>query len=398
MPWLLGTALLHSAIVVEKRDALKAWTLLLSILTFGLSLLGTFLVRSGIITSVHAFAQDPTRGMFILGILVLALGGSLALFAWRAPALRPGGLFAPVSREGALVLNNLLLATAAATVLLGTLYPLALEVLGGASVSVGAPYYALTFVPLSLPLIAIAAIGPFLGWKRGDIKGAMQCLWAAGALGFAGIVLGLWISYGNDILAALCLGLGLWLLAGTVIEWIERVRLLRVPLMESWRRARFLPRAAHGMSLAHAGLAIAIIGMTASAVWKTETVRQMRVGETIEIDDFAYRLDKVAGERGLNYIAERATFTVLKNGQYMVQPMPTTEAAIEAGFLGDLYAVIGEEDGKGGWTVRIYHEPLVPWIWAGAGLMVLGGIVSLSDRRYRVGAPNRQARAQPAGA
>jgi cytochrome c-type biogenesis protein CcmF len=409
MPWLMGTALLHSAIVVEKRDALKAWTLLLAILTFGFSLLGTFLVRSGVITSVHAFAQDPARGIFILAILGLALGGALTLFAWRAPVLKPGGMFAPVSREAALMLNNLLIATLTFVVLLGTLMPLIFDVLDIGDISVGPRYFKWTFIPISLPLILLAAVGPLLGWKRGDLEGAQQRLWAAGLLGIAGTVIAAWVDFGAEVLAALGIGAGIWLLVGTFIEWAERVRLFRTEFVESWRRMRHLPRAAYGMTLAHAGLAVAIIGMTASAAWKDEAVRQMRPGETVAIGGFSYRLEEVRGIRGPNYIAEQARFTVLKDGavyttlyperrQYMVQPMPTTEAAIESHLFGDLYAVIGESDGQGAWTVRIYHEPLVPWIWAGSLVMVLGGFVSMSDRRYRVGAPSRQAAAQPAKA
>jgi cytochrome c-type biogenesis protein CcmF len=409
MPWLMGTALLHSAIVVEKRDALKAWTLLLAILTFGFSLLGTFLVRSGVITSVHAFAQDPARGLFILGILALALGGSLTLFAWRAPTLKAGGLFAPVSREGALMLNNLLLATATATVLLGTLYPLILDILGGGSVSVGTPYYTATFIPIVMPLIALTALGPLLGWKRGDLKGALQRLWGAGIIAVAALGVALWIDFGKQALAAAGIGLGAWLLVATFTEWAERVKLFRIGLLASLRRAAHLPRAAYGMSLAHGGLAVAIIGITAASAWKAEEVRQMKPNDSITVGEFTYVLQSVGPERGENYIAERAHFKVLKDGQpytdlyperrqYMVQPMPTTEAAIQSHVFGDLYAVVGEGDGKGAWTVRIYQEPLVPWIWTGAALMALGGIVSLSDRRYRVGAPSRATAAQPAAA
>ena len=409
MPWLMGTALLHSAIVVEKRDALKAWTLLLALLTFGFSMLGTFLVRSGVITSVHAFAQDPARGLFILAILALAMGGSLTLFAWRAPGMKAGGLFAPVSREGSLMLNNLLLATATATVLLGTLYPLALDLMGGGSVSVGTPYYTATFVPLVMPLIVLAGIGPLMGWKRGDLKGALHRLWAAGFLAIAAMGVALWIDFGQQALAAAGIGIGVWLLTATFLEWTKRISLFRIGLGASLRRAFGLPRAAYGMTLAHAGLAIAIIGITAASAWKSEEIRQMRPNDSITIGSFSYVLQSVAPSRGENYIAERAHFKVLKDGQfytdlyperrqYMVQPMPTTEAAIQSHIFGDLYAVIGEGDGKGAWTVRIYEEPLVPWIWSGCLLMVLGGIVSMSDRRYRVGAPSRVSAAQAAPA
>jgi len=407
MPWLMGTALLHSAIVVEKRGTLKSWTILLAILTFVFSLLGTFLVRSGIITSVHAFAQDPTRGLFILAIIGGSIGGALGLFAWRAPALKGGGLFAPISREGALILNNLLLATATATVLLGTLYPLLLEILGGGTVSVGPPYYASTFVPLITPLLILTAAGPFLGWKRGDLAAVRARLVWAGAAALGAAFLTLWLRWGGPLSAMIGMAVGVWLLIGTLLELAERLHLFRGRLYESWRRARHLPRAAYGMTLAHAGLAILTLGITGSVSWKSEDVRLMHPGETAKIAGYAYRLDGVSPIKGPNYLAEQASFTITREGrtiavlhperrQYRVQPAPTTEAAIDSGLWGDLYAVIGEPDGKGGWTVRLYHQPMVPWIWAGAFLMALGGAVSMSDRRYRIGAPQharQQARA-----
>ncbi len=410
MPWLIGTALLHSAIVVEKRDSLKAWTILLAILTFAFSLLGTFLVRSGIITSVHAFAQDPTRGLFILALLAAAIGAPLALFAWRAPTLKHGGLFAPVSREGALVMNNLLLATATATVLLGTLYPLVLDIMGGGTVSVGPPFYAATFVPLMAPLLILAGIGPYLGWKRGDLPGVLQRLMVAAGAALLAAILALVLAGEIALVAGLGVGLGAWLVAASLIEWAERVQLRRRDFGHSLSRAGSLPRAAYGMTLAHLGLGIAVIGMTASSAWKAEEIRVLRPGQSLPIAGYEFRLDAIEPVRGVNYLAERARFTVIRDGaivtvleperrQYMVQPMPTTEAAIASGWTADLYAVLGEPDGAGGWIVRLYHEPLVSWIWAGAALMVLGGLVSLSDRRYRVGAPNRgpaPARAQPA--
>ena len=409
MPWLVGTALLHCETVVEKRDALKVWTILLSIVAFGFSLLGTFLVRSGVITSVHAFAQDPARGLFILFILGIALGGSFALFAWRAPTLQPGGLFAPISREGALVLNNLLLGVAAGTVLLGTLYPLALSVIGGGAVSVGAPYYAATFVPLMVPMVLLMAIGPLLGWKRGDLPGALQRLAAAGVLACFAAGYTFHLETGGSWLAPLGIALGVWLALGTLVEWVERVKLFRVRPRENWNRARHLPRAAYGMTLAHLGLAIAIIGMTGSSSWKTESVKAMQIGESVTLDGYTYRFDGVMPTRGPNYLAERATFTVTKDGrpytvlyperrQYEVQAAPTTESAIQSSLAGDIYAVIGDHAGPQSWTVRIYHQPLVPWIWAGGFLMALGGVTSLSDRRYRIGVPNRLPVVQATGA
>jgi len=409
MPWLVGTALLHCETVVEKRDALKVWTILLSIVAFGFSLIGTFLVRSGIITSVHAFAQDPARGLFILAIFAVALGGSFTLFAWRAPQLQPGGLFAPISREGALVLNNLLLGVGAGTVLIGTLYPLALSVITGGTVSVGAPWYASTFVPLMMPMVLLMAIGPLLGWKRGDLPGALQRLAVAGLLALVAAGLVYRQETGGSVLAPLGIALGVWLFLGTLMEWIERVKLFRAAPRENWNRARHLPRAAYGMTLAHLGLAVAIVGMTASSAWKVESVQVMKPGDSITIGDFAYRFDGVAPAQGPNYIAERATFTVTRDGkpytllyperrQYEVQEQPTTEAAIQSSIRGDIYAVIGDHAGPQSWTVRIYHQPLVPWIWVGGLLMALGGLTSLSDRRYRIGVPNRLPVVQATGA
>ena len=410
MPWLLGTALLHSAIVVEKRNALKVWTILLAILTFSLSLIGTFIVRSGLLTSVHAFATDPERGLFILMLLCITIGGSLVLFAMRAPALKAGGLFAPISREGGLVLNNLLLATATATVFLGTLYPLFLEAFGGGKVSVGAPFFNATFVPLMVPLIAVMAIGPLMPWKRGDIAGALSRLKFAAAATVVTILAVYYAVEGGPVLAALGMGLAAWLFFGTLVEWAERIKLFRAPLGDSWARAVNLPRSAYGMSLAHAGMAVAIAGMIGSTAWKSEEVRIMRPGDNVDVAGYNYTLEGVRGLQGPNYRSDTATFTVRKDGEiiasltpekrlYPVQQMPTTEAAIYTTGFADLYAVIGDPDGTGGWTVRIYHEPLVPWIWAGCLLMMLGGAVSLSDRRLRVGAPTRARRsAEPLAA
>ncbi len=401
MPWLMGTALLHTAVVVEKRDALKVWTILLAILTFSLSLIGTFIVRSGLLTSVHAFATDPERGLFILLLLFITIGGSLLLFALRAPALKAGGLFAPVSREGALVLNNLLLSVACATVFLGTLYPLFLEALGGGKVSVGAPYFNATFVPIMMPLVAVMALGPLLPWKRADLLGALGRLKLAGLFTLLIGIATVYLHSGGPVLAWIGMALAAWLFAGTLTDWAGRVKLFRAPLEESWRRARGLPRSAYGMTLAHAGFAIAIAGITAAAAWEGEVVKIMKPGETLELAGYDYRLENVRTLRGPNYTSQTASFTVLDDGRevarltpekrlYDVQRTETTEAAIHTTGFADLYAVIGDPDGRGGWTVRIYHEPLVPWIWAGSLIMVLGGAVSLSDRRLRVGAPARR--------
>jgi cytochrome c-type biogenesis protein CcmF len=413
MPWLLGTALLHSALVVEKRNALKSWTILLAILTFSLSLIGTFIVRSGVLTSVHAFATDPERGFFILVLLAIAIGGSLTLFALRAPALKAGGLFAPISREGGMVINNLLLAAACATVFLGTLYPLFLELLtdGRDKVSVGPPFFNATFVPLMVPLIFLMAVGPLLPWKRGDLAGALARLKLAGLAAVVAAGLAFYLQSGGPVLAVGAIGLAAWLFAGALVEWTDRVKLFRAPFAESWRRARSLPRAAHGMTLAHAGMAIVMAGMIGSSVWKSEVVTNLKPGESVEIAGYTLLFGGVGKLQGPNYAAERARFEVTRDGEeiailtpekrvYQVRAMPTTEAAIRTTFFSDLYAVLGDSDGAGGWTVRVYHEPLVPWIWIGCLVMVAGGLTSLSDRRLRVGAPARQTKgaARPAAA
>jgi len=401
MPWLLGTALLHSALVAEKRDALKSWTVLLAILTFALSLIGTFLVRSGILTSVHAFATDPTRGLFVLALLVIAIGGAFALYAWRAPSLAAGGLFRPVSREGALLLNNLLLATACATVFLGTFYPLFLDALDAGTVSVGPPFYAATFVPLMLPLLLAMGVGPLLAWKRADLGGAMARLTWAGVAALAAGILAWSFHTDGPVMAGVGIALAAWIAGGVVTELAGRIALGRVGLGESLSRLVRLPRAAHGMTLAHLGLAIAIVGMTGSAAWKEETIAVLTPGESAALGGYEYRLDGVTRVDGPNWWAFHATFTVINDGKpiatleperrfFRVQRTPTTEAAIRTTGLADLYAVIGDPDGEGGWTVRLYHEPLVPWIWFGALAMVAGGLVSLSDRRLRVGAPARK--------
>ena len=406
MPWLAGTALLHSATVVEKRDALKSWTILLAIVTFALSLIGTFLVRSGILVSVHTFANDPERGLFILILLVLVIGGSLVLYAVRAPALAAGGIFAPISREGGLVLNNVLLTTAAATVFLGTLYPLLLDALGGGKISVGPPYFNATFAPLMTPVVVAMAIGPMLAWKRGDLAGALARLRLA-LVATALIAVLTWaLRWDGPILAVGGMALASWLVAGALLELAGRLHLLRAPLADSLARARHLPRGAYGMTIAHAGLGILIAGITASSAWRSETIRVMRPGETAEVAGYVFAFEGVDAVAGPNYRAERGHFAVTRDGSpvarlapekrfYPVAGTVTTEAAIHTTWLADLYAVLGEAAEDGGWTVRLYHNPLVPWIWGGAGIMALGGAVSLTDRRHRVGAPARR-RAAPA--
>jgi cytochrome c-type biogenesis protein CcmF len=416
MPWLAGTALLHSAVVVEKRDALKSWAILLAILAFSLSLLGTFLVRSGVLTSVHAFAVDPARGVFVLALLGIAVGGSLALYAWRAPQLQGGGMFAPISREGGLLLNNLLLATACATVLLGTLYPLLLETVGGAKISVGPPYFDATFAPLMVPLLIAVPIGAMLAWKRGDLKGVLGRLRAALAVSAAALVLQLAVTRGTGVLAALAMTLAVWVIAGSLCELAARIQLFRVSLGRSWQRATGLPRCGYAMTLAHVGLGVFVAGVTASSAWQSEAILVMAPGESADVAGYRFELAGVADSQGPNYVARRATFEVTADGEpvavlspekrfYPVERQATSEAGIDMGWLRDLYVVLGDpvegEAAGSAHTVRIYVNPLVMWIWGGVAIMGLAGIVSLTDRRHRVGAPmpaRARLAAAPAGA
>jgi cytochrome c-type biogenesis protein CcmF len=407
MPWLAGTALMHSTVVMEKRDALKVWTILLAILTFSLSLLGTFLVRSGVLTSVHSFAVDPERGTFILGILILFIGGSLALFAWRAPMLRQGGLFAPVSREGALVLNNLFLATACATVFIGTLYPLALEVLTGEKISVGAPFFNFTFLPLILPLLLIVPLGQTLAWKRGNFLGTAQRLYAVFGISLLVTVAMFAFRYGGPVAAPLGIGLGVYLVLGSLNEIVTRSWSKGTPLAVTWRKAAGLPRSAWGTAIAHAGVGLTVIGIAATA-WGVEGIGSLKPGERLRAGDYEVRLERVIPRVEANYREDVAILTVFGSGReigtlesmkrlYVTRGMPTTEAGILTTGLGQVYASLGEIQGDGSVGVRLYHKPLVLLIWIGALVMAIGGGISLTDRRLRIGAPAR-AKAVPPSA
>jgi len=407
MPWLLGTALLHSAIVTEKRDTFKSWTILLAILTFSLSLLGTFIVRSGLLTSVHAFAVDPERGVYILGLLGLSIGGSLALYAWRAPQLEGGGLFTPISREAGLLINNLLLATATAAVLFGTLYPLFLEAITGDKISVGPPFFNAAFIPLMLPLVFLMGIGPFLSWKRADLPGALQRLKLALAVALIVALWAWWRDTDGPVLGIIAMGVAGWLLIASGREWAARIKLGQVPFAESRRRARNLPGAAHGMTLAHMGVAILIIGMVGSSAWKDERVLFASPGTVVEIAGFEVRFDGVARVRGPNYVSDMGSLSVFRDGEqitqlsperrwYPVAQMQTTESAIRSTLAGDLYVTIGEpaaDEASDEWTLRVLYEPFVNFLWIGTVFLVVGGFFSLSDRRLRVGAPTRKAAA-----
>jgi len=408
MPWLAATALLHSAIVVEKRDALKVWTVLLAIFAFSLSLIGTFLVRSGVLTSVHAFAVDPARGVFILLILVFFVGGALSLYAWRAPGLKQGGLFAPISREGALIVNNLLLTTGCAAVFIGTLYPLALETVTGDKISVGPPFFNATFVPLMLPLMLAMPFGPFLAWKRGDAAAAAQRLAVAGLVALAGIAASYWLMGGEAALAPFGIGIGLWLIAGALWEPLWRAKAFRASWTTVRQRLFNLPRSAFGTAIAHAGVGVMVLGITAVTAWRAEHILTMKPGEQTEVAGYQITFGGTVPVTGPNYRDEAGQFTVTHAGQPVTklvaarrnyvggQQMTTTEAGIHAAWSGDLYVVLGDKAPGGAHTVRLYFNPLARLIWIGTLIMFFGGMVSFADRRYRVGAPARAAKAAKA--
>src|SRR6266480_864825 len=398
MPWLAATALLHSALVMEKRNALKVWTILLAILAFSLSLIGTFLVRSGVLTSVHAFATDPTRGVFILAILLLFIGGSLALFALRAPLLKQGGLFAPISREGALVLNNLFLVSACATVFVGTLYPLALEALTDEKISVGAPFFNATFAPLFVPLLIAVPFGPLLGWKRGDLLGVAQRLVGAAGVGLITVAVVFAMEGGGPILVPFAIGLALYVMAGALTEVVERTGLLKVPLATAFARAKGLPRSAWGAAFAHFGLGIALLGIIGETQWSLERMAELRPGQSISIRRYDFQFDGLTTRQGPNYRDLTAHFTVRRHGDIVGVMEPakrsfpsrstaTSQTALMARGVSQLYLSLGEPNPDGSLAVRLYYKPLVLLIWFGAVGMAIGGVLSLSDRRLRVGAP-----------
>ncbi|QJX04415.1 heme lyase CcmF/NrfE family subunit [Rhizobium brockwellii] len=408
MPWLAGTALLHSALVMEKREALKIWTVLLAILTFSLSLMGTFLVRSGVLTSVHAFASDPSRGVFILCILLIFIGGALSLFAFRAPKLSAGGLFAPISREGALVVNNLILTVACGTVLTGTLYPLLLETLTGDKISVGAPFFNLTFGLLMAPLVVIVPFGPMLAWKRGDLLGALQRLYVVAGLAFLAAVVFFYVQHGGPVLSVLGLAAGLFLILGAVADLWYRAGIGKVAGSLAWRRLSGLPRSAFGTALAHAGLGVTVLGIVAVTTFQSEHVIEMKPGEVTEAGGYSLHFDGMQPATGPNYTEDRGHFTIRRAGVvvadtwsakrlYTARQMPTTEAGILTFGLSQLYVSLGDATKDGGIVVRIWWKPFILCIWGGAVIMAFGGLVSLSDRRLRVGAPRRKAKsAKPA--
>ncbi len=380
MPWLVGTALIHSLAVTEKRGAFKSWTVLLAILAFSLSLLGTFLVRSGVLTSVHAFATDPRRGVFILGFLALVVGGSLALFAWRAPRIAPGARFELFSRESMLLANSVLMLVACAAVMLGTLYPLFLDALGLGKISVGPPYFESVFVPLMAPALALAGLGPLVAWRRGDWAVAgRRARWAAVAA--LALALGLPLVFGRwSALTVLGLALSLWLVGAAASAFaVQRTR----------------SRSLLGMVLAHAGVGIFVAGVTLVKTYEAERDVRLAPGEAATLGGYAFRLEGVGEAAGPNYSASRGRVTVLREGEviarlapekrlYRVQRMPMTEAAIDSGVTRDLYVSLGEPVEGGAWTLRLHVKPFVGWIWGGCLVMALGGLLAASDRRYRI--------------
>jgi cytochrome c-type biogenesis protein CcmF len=408
MPWLAATALLHSAIVTEKRGALAGWTVFLALMAFSFSMLGAFLVRSGVLTSVHAFAVDPRRGTILLGILGLAAGSGFALFAWRAPKFAPGGVFAPVSREAALVLNNLFLAIAAFTVLMGTLYPLVMEAMTGKAISVGPPYFNLTFAPLMAAALLILPAGPLLSWKRGDLKGVVQRLGVAAAVAVLAALAAFALTEPRKALAAFGVGLGAWVVAGSLAEVAERVRLGRVPVGQSLRRLGGLPTGAWGMTLAHVGLGLFVMGAAFETAWRIEAAQVLAPGGQMRVGAYALTLDHIEGAAGPNFTAERSVIYVTRGGRaactveperrfYPANQQTTSKIALCFQGLSDLYVVAGDARptprGQAGQLIRAYWNPWARLIFLGPILMALGGLTSLADRRLRLAAGRRAAAA-----
>ncbi|MCA0996419.1 heme lyase CcmF/NrfE family subunit [Alloyangia pacifica] len=398
MPWLLAAALLHSAIVVEKREALKSWTILLAILAFGFSLIGTFIVRSGVLTSVHAFATDPQRGVFILGILVFFTGGALTLYAARAGIMQAKGVFGIVSRESALVVNNILLAVACFVVFTGTLWPLVAEMLFGRKLSVGAPFFNMAFTPFMILLGLLLPIGGLLSWKRGKIGRALRQLVPALILAIALAGLAWAMQTGRSLMGPIGVFLGTWLVAGAITDLISRIGRSR-----DWSRLMRLPRADWGKAVAHGGLGITMLGIAGLMAWQQEDIRVAQVNQPFTVGAYELELLDVQRVQGPNYFSDMGEVSLRKNGEeiahlypekrnYPVAKMPTTEAAIDGGVLRDVYVVLGDAQAGGGWTMRVYIKPLANWIWGGAILMALGGALSLSDRRFRVAAGARKSR------
>jgi cytochrome c-type biogenesis protein CcmF len=393
MPWLVGTALVHSLAVTEKRGSFKNWTVLLAILTFSLSLLGTFLVRSGVLTSVHAFATDPERGVFILIFLIVAIGGSLLLFAWRAPKVGLGGKFALVSRETFLLVNNVMLVVAAGAVLLGTLYPLLLDALNLGKISVGPPYFDTVFLPLMVPMLFMMGVAPIARWKQASIPDlAVRLKWAAVISVVMALILPFIMGEWHAV-TSLGFALAFWIFSTIIVNLRERLSKTK----NGHFMARFigLPKAYLGMNVAHLGVGIFIMGVTMVQTYEVEKDMRMDVGDTVTMGGYTFRFDGVTEVEGPNYTANRGQVFITRDGEmeavlfpekrsYFVQTMPMTEAAIDTGLFRDLYVSLGEPVGDGAWSVRVYYKPFVDWIWGGCLVMALGGLLAITDKRYRL--------------
>ena len=395
MPWLISAALLHSAIVVEKREALKSWTILLAILAFGFSLIGTFIVRSGVLTSVHAFANDPERGVFILMILAFFTGGALLLFALRAHALEAKGVFGMISRETGLVFNNLLLTVSCFVVFIGTIWPLVAEMFFDRTLSVGPPFFNAAFNPFVIAAALVLPLGAMLAWKRAKLDRIGRALIPAAVLGGAALLLAFALTTGRSALGPVMIGLAVWLVAGAATDLWQRTG--RGVFSARLSRLTRLPGADWGKAVAHAGVGITIFGVAALVTFETEDIRVAQIGEPYSVGPFEVELLDVGEVRGPNYLSTMASVRLRRDGElvgvlrperrfYPVAGMPTTEAAIANGFTRDLYVVIGDPQDDGGWALRVWIKPFANWIWGGAIIMALGGLISLGDRRYRVAA------------
>jgi cytochrome c-type biogenesis protein CcmF len=405
MPWLLAAALLHSAIVVEKRESLKAWTILLAILAFGFSLIGTFIVRSGVLTSVHAFANDPERGVFILIILAVFLGGALTLFAARAAVLEAKGVFGMVSREGMLVVHNILLAVACFVVFIGTIWPLVAELFFDRKLSVGPPFFNMAFTPFMVALGALLPIGAMTPWKRGKLGRIARPLVPGLVLAVALAGLAWAVQSERSLLGPVGLMLATWMVFGALFDLWTRTG--RGDKSVRLRRLRNLPGADWGKAIAHGGLGITMFGIAGLMAWEVEDIRVVQLGETFEVGSYEMVLEQVEDIEGPNFLSTMGTVSVSREGRdvtvlypekrvYPVARMPTTEAAIDYRVLRDIYVVLGDPQENGGYTVRSYIKPLTNWIWLGCILMSLGGLMSLFDRRYRVASGARKTKAVPA--
>jgi cytochrome c-type biogenesis protein CcmF len=380
MPWLVATALLHSALATERTGAFRSWTLLLAIAAFSLSLIGTFLVRSGVLTSVHAFANDPERGAFILAMLVVAIGGALALFAWRAPKLEGGASFEPVSRETAILLNNLLLTAAAATVFLGTLYPLALDALTGTKISVGPPYFAITFAPIFIALLMILPFGPRLTWKRDDLRAALRALWPALGVAAIAAIIVLAVAASHALAASGAFALAVWVIAASARNFMQYAGRLRI-----------IPASAVAVALAHSGLGVTLMGIAGTTLWRSETLSVLRPGESVQVGPYKLRFDGIVRADGPNFIAARANVTAMRGENvvavlhpekrlYPTEQQELANTAIRTNGVSDLYVALGDDRGGGQWTLRAYFNPLAPFIWFGGAIMALGGMIGLWAR------------------